>query len=118
MGEVGWEAWTKLRFRIDDEGFIDEFTIVSPKFSRQILGAILSLYVTTSGPFGQDLGATETLTIFGYNAVVVILISLMSVMTTLIAMCVCCSMRYCARHGSEPVVYKKVDVVTDTEMEQ
>ena len=79
---------------------------------------MLSVYITTSGPIAQDVSATGTLTIFGYNAVVVILISFISVITTLVAMCVLFSMRYCARRGSEPVVYKKVDVVTDTEIEQ
>jgi len=117
-GEIGFESWVKLRFHIDDEGLIEEFIIVSPQFLRQILGALLSFYVTTQGPFGQDMGQQETLTLFGYNYFVVIIITLISVMTTLVGICVFISMRFCARRGSEPVLYKKVEIVTDTEMEQ
>jgi len=117
-GEIGWEAWQTVRIRINDDGLIQEFSIVSPQFVRQILGAILALYVTTSGPIIQDVESTETLTIFGYNAIVVILLTLISVLTTLVGLCVYLSMQYCARRGSEPVVYRKVEIVTDSEMEQ
>ena len=117
-GEIGWEAWQTVKIRTNDDGLIQEFTIVSPQFVRQILGAILALYVTTRGPIIQDVESAETLTIFGYNAIVVIMLALISVMTTLVGLCVYLSMRYCARRGSEPVVYRKVEIVTDTEMDQ
>ena len=117
-GEIGFESWVKLRFHINDQGLIDDFVLVSPKFMRQIVGAILTLYVTTSGPIAQDLESAETLTIFGYNAIVLILLALISVLTTLIGICVYLSMRYCARRGSEPVVYRKVEIVNDIEMDQ
>ena len=78
----------------------------------------LTLYVTTNGPIREDMGHQETLTLFGSNYFVVIIITLISVMTTLLGLCVFVSMRFCARRGSEPVIYNKVEIVTDTEMEQ
>lgn len=117
-GEIGWESWVKLRLHIDDKGLIDEFILVSAQFTRQIFGAILSLYVTTSGPIGQDMGPSETLTIFGYNAIVVILFGVISVLTILVGICVYLSMRVCARRGSKPVVYQKVEIVPDIGMDQ
>merc|ERR1719295_2483687 len=59
-GSVEWETWTTIRFHIDDDGLIDEFTIASPQFIREILGAIEGLYATTTiEPIGQDLGSTS-----------------------------------------------------------
>ena len=117
--ETEWESWTTWRFRFDDNGLIEQMTVVSPQFMRTIFGTVLSLYVVTRGPIVRDLGpdSPETLTIFGYNAIVVILLALIFVTTTLMATCVFLSMRYCARRGSQLVVYKKVEVATDTEME-
>ena len=116
--ETEWEMWTTWRFRFDDNGLMEEFVVVSPEWVRQIGGAVLTVYVTTSGPITTMAPDTqETLTIFGYNAIVVILLALMFVTTTLVATCVFLSMRYCARRGSQLVVYKKVEIVTDTEME-
>jgi len=116
--ETEWEMWTTWRFRFNDDGLMEEFVVVSPEWIRQIGGAVLTVYVTTSGPITTMAPDTqETLTIFGYNAIVVILLALISVTTTLVATCVFLSMRYCARRGSQLVVYKKVEIVTDTEME-
>ena len=117
-GEIGFESWVKLRFLIDDEGLIEEYIIVSPQFLRQILGALLILYATTNGPIRQDMGHQKTLTLFGNNYFVVIIITLISVMTTLLGLCVFVSMRFCVHRGSEPVLYNKVEIVTDTEMDQ
>jgi len=57
-GSVEWETWTTIRFHIDDDGLIDQFTIASPSFIREILGAIEGLYATTTTePIGQDMGS-------------------------------------------------------------
>jgi hypothetical protein len=96
-GSVEWETWTTLLFRIDDDGLIEQFTIASPQFIREILGAIESLY---SGPSGHDLGSTsETLNFFNFtmdNAIAVKLAAFISVMTTLVALCVFVSTRISA----------------------
>merc|ERR1719244_2447238 len=64
--ETAWESWTTWRFRINDDGLMEEFVVVSPEFIRQILGAILTVYVTTSGPITTMAPDTQkTLTIFG-----------------------------------------------------
>jgi len=99
-GEVEWETWTTIRFRIDDDGLIDQFTIASPQFIREILGAIEGLYATTSEPIGQDLGFTsETLSFFNFtmdNAIALKLAALLSVMATLFALSVFVSARISA----------------------
>ena len=110
------EITDRLQFQYDDDGMIQKTTGLTPE-SRQFIEFLLSVYTTTTGPIEQDLGPTGKLTIFGYNAIVVIFLALISVLTTLVGFCIFISMRYFARRGSERVVYKKVEIVTDTEME-
>ena len=115
-----WKSETELtnivHILYDDNGMIQKLAVITPG-SRKFIEFVLSVYTTTTGPIAQDLGPTGKLTIFGYNAIVVILLALISVLTTLVGFCVFISMRVCTRHGSERVVYKKVEIVTDTEME-
>jgi len=110
-GSVEWETWTTIRFHIDDDGLIDEFTIASPQFIREILGAIEGLYATTTiEPIGQDLGSTselhaETLSVFNFTMDNGIALKLAVLMTTLVALCVFASTRISST--------KKTDSIAD-----
>jgi len=118
-GSVRFESLNRCRYEFDDNGLIQKETMVSPKFQREIMGAILSLYLTTSKPMENDendMESADSLTLFGYNAIVVIMVALISVMT--IVICVLLSMQiYACRGAMFPrIKYGTVDVVTDSEI--
>jgi len=113
-GSVEWETWTTLLFRIDDDGLIEQFTIASPQFIREILGAIESLY---SGPSENDLGSAENKqtmpSLYELNLYLVPIITLL----LLFLSCVQCVslVRLCTRGTVKGYgVVKKVDYDTET----
>jgi len=114
-GDVEWEIERRNRFHFDGEGAIDKVTAVSPVSRRRLFGVILSLYTVTAGPLDSGLEATDSLSLFGYNAVWVLLAASFATMTMMIAVFVCICLRFCVRRGYAPAVYSEVDIVTDCE---
>jgi len=112
-GEIEFNSYDVYHLRMDDEGKIAKVSLVAPKFQRQIFGALLSLYMTTSGPIGREGDLSQTLTIFGYNAFVVMLIALISVITILIGTCLLLFMRMSKHCVPQTVAYNKVEIVSE-----
>jgi len=114
-GEIEFNSWETFQWRMDDEGKIMKATLIAPKFQRQILGALLSVYMTTYGPIGREgeAGPSQTLTIFGYNAFVMMLIALISVITMLIGTCLLLFMRMSKHCVPQTVAYNKVEIVSE-----
>lgn len=112
-GKMEWITPMTVHWRIDDDGKIKEFQCVSPEWQRQIFGALLSIYVSTKGPIGDEMESTGRLTLFGYNYFVVMMIVSVSLMTTIIGLCVFVSVRCFDSRRSGPGIYNKVEVVTD-----
>jgi len=110
-GVIQMETEVKAQFTFDDDGNINQMAFVSPTYIRQVFGVLLSLYVTTSGPIEDSAGS---LTLFGYNAFMVIFVGLMTVLTTVIGMCVLVSMRFCVIRKTTH--YGKVHNDTDPEL--
>jgi len=112
-GEIEFNSWDIYHVRMDDEGKFVKLSLIAPKFQRQIFGALLSVYMTTIGPIGQEGDPSQTLTIFGYNAFVVMLIALISVITMLIGTCLLLFMRMSKHCVPQTVAYNKVEIVSE-----
>ena len=121
-GVIEWESEMTFHLRLDSDGMINKVTMVSPKMIRKLLGALLTFYVTTSGPITttpgplpatNDMETGGPLTLFGHNAFLVILLALVVVITMLFGLCVMVSMHLCSPPKSKSLIYEQVSKLED-----
>lgn len=87
-GRMEWELTSTVQWRYNDEGLIEKHILVSPETTRQVISALLSVHGAISGPISQDMDMSDSLSFFGYNALVVMGSVGMVALTSLIGICV------------------------------